>query len=445
MAKAGGYVLIVSPTRRDDLLESVEEYEGFAEAVPEFVHSNNAALVCFVSFNRGLITHIAKGRRGRRAATGLQRLNVEGLVELDQPLSISAIEEAASPRVAKPLSNRLNDGGMLPPASFTELVEIVSAQSPEAARLLARYSEARLRRIASLSPEIRDALAEQKDAVATALNIAGIDRAPLADWSPPSDDEPPTSYLDGLEGTRGLEDLMVISDLQRMPGFEQIRDFVNGSIVFEDDSTRLTVTIANHFPLERQLGVDLIYFNERYRSFVMVQYKVMEQDTAESEAIFRVPNAQLALEVERMEKHLKLLQGAEPNANRDGFRLLENPFFLKFCPRLSFDPDDTGLIRGMYIPLSYWKLTESDPRLAGKRGGQVLKYNNAGRYFTNTDFSSLVAKAWVGTNAHQSALLIPLIREVIESGRTVAIAVEENCDELLIRAADEGDLDNFDF
>ncbi len=400
MAKAGGYILIVSPARRDELLESIEEYERFAEAVPEFVHSNNAALVCFASFDRGLITHIAKGRRGRRAATGLQRLNVEDLIELDQPLSINAIEEAASPRGAKPLSIRLNEGGMLPPASFTELVEIVSEMSPEASRLLARYSEERLRRIARLSPEVRDALAEQKDAIATALNIAGIDRAPLADWSPPSDDEPPTSYLDGLEGARGLEDLMVISDLQRMPGFEQIRDFVNGSIVFEDGSTRLTVTIANHFPLERQLGVDLIYFNERYRSFVMVQYKVMEQDSAESEAIFRVPNDQLILEIDRMEKHLKLLQGAVPNTNRDGYRLLENPFFLKFCPRLSFDPDDTGLIKGMYLPLAYWKLTENDPRLAGKRGGQVLRYSNAGRYFTNTDFSALVAKAWVGTNAH---------------------------------------------
>lgn len=425
MAKAGGYVLIVSPARRAELLESVEEYERFAEAVPEFVHSNNAALVCFASFDRGLITHIAKGRRGRRAATGLQRLNVEDLIELDQPLSISAIEEAASPRVAKPLSIRLNEGGMLPPASFTELVEIVSEMSPEASRLLARYSEERLRRIARLSPEARDALAEQKDAVATALNFAGIDRTPLADWSPPSDDEPPTSYLDGLEGARGLEDLMVISDLQRMPGFEQIRDFVNGSIVFEDGSTRLTVTIANHFPLERQLGVDLIYFNERYRAFVMVQYKVMEQDSAESEPIFRVPNDQLALEIARMEKHLKLLQGAVPNTNRDGFRLLENPFFLKFCPRLSFDPDDTGLIKGMYVPLSYWKLTENDPRLAGKRGGQVFKCANAGRYFTNTDFSSLVAKAWVGTNADQSNILIPLIREIIQSGRTVALAIEE--------------------
>lgn len=428
MAKAGGYILIVSPARREELLESAEEYGRFAEAVPEFVHSNNAALVCFVSFDHGLITHIAKGRRGRRAATGLQRLNVDDLVELDQPLSISAIKEAASPRVAKPLSVRLNEGGMLPPASFTELVEIVSEMSLEASKLLARYSEERLRRIARLSPEVRDALAEQKDAVATALNFAGIDRAPLADWSPPDDDKPPLSYLDGLDGERGHEDRMVFSDLLKMPGFDQIRDFAKGSIVFENDQTRLTVTIANHFKLEEQLGVDLIYFNERYRSFVMVQYKVMEQDSADSEAIFRIPNDRLAREIDRMEVHLKLLQSATANTNRDGFRLLENPFFLKFCPRLSFDPDDTGLIRGMYLPLAYWKLTENDPRLAGKRGGQVLRNGNAGRYFTNTDFSALVAKAWIGTNSNQSDILEPLIREIIQSGRTVALAIEEDGD-----------------
>ena len=54
----------------------------------------------------------------------------------------------------------------------------------------------------------------------------------------------------------------------------------------------------------------------------------------------------------------------------------------------------------------------------------------------------MVAKAWVGTNAHQSAMLIPLIREVIQSGRTVAIAVEESGGEPIFDV--EGDLDDFD-
>ena len=37
-------------------------------------------------------------------------------------------------------------------------------------------------------------------------------------------------------------------------------------------------------------------------------------------------------------------QSCPPDADLDGFRLKENPFFLKLCPRIVFDPDDAGLI-----------------------------------------------------------------------------------------------------
>ncbi|MBY5579141.1 hypothetical protein [Rhizobium leguminosarum] len=39
----------------------------------------------------------------------------------------------------------------------------------------------------------------------------------------------------------------------------------------------------------------------------------------------------------------------------DDFRLSNEPFFLKFCPRIQFDPDSSGVTKGMYVPLSYWK------------------------------------------------------------------------------------------
>lgn len=35
--------------------------------------------------------------------------------------------------------------------------------------------------------------------------------------------------------------------------------------------------MANRLPLEQRTGADLIYFNEAYRCFVMVQYKAMEK------------------------------------------------------------------------------------------------------------------------------------------------------------------------
>lgn len=61
---------------------------------------------------------------------------------------------------------------------------------------------------------------------------------------------------------------------------------------------RLTILLANRLPLEEQTGTDLIYFNERFRSFLMVQCKVIKREN--NETFFRLPDAQLTAEVDRM-------------------------------------------------------------------------------------------------------------------------------------------------
>lgn len=50
---------------------------------------------------------------------------------------------------------------------------------------------------------------------------------------------------------------------------------------------------------------------------------------------------------------------------------------------------------------------------------------NVGRYFTNTEFAMLVAKAWVGSDPTQSNILAPMIRETLSAGRAVVYAVKE--------------------
>jgi hypothetical protein len=66
----------------------------------------------------------------------------------------------------------------------------------------------------------------------------------------------------------------------------------------------------------------------------------------------------------------------------------------------------------------------TDPVTAGTRGGRVLTYGNVGRKLTNTEFVTLVANAWVGTTVPQSELLARVIEDVIQSGKTVTLAVK---------------------
>ena len=83
-----------------------------------------------------------------------------------------------------------------------------------------------------------------------------------------------------------------------------------------------------------------------------------------------------------------------------------------------------GLVPGMYLPLDYWKLLESDPGIKGPKGGLRITYDNAKRHFDNTSFTTVVSKAWVGTTPNQSQVLQGVIRATLETGKAVAIAIK---------------------
>ena len=129
-----------------------------------------------------------------------------------------------------------------------------------------------------------------------------------------------------------------------------------------------------------------------------------------------------------MDSMLSALSEVVDDRLADGYRLSENPFFLKICPRIVFNPDNVGLSTGMYLPLDYWKRISKHPGLTGPRGGKRLSYRNVRRYFDNSEFVSIASGGWVGTNAQQSSLLSAAIRETVESGRVAVIAINQELD-----------------
>jgi len=422
MARAAGYVLRLTKSRAVELIEGADGTGSFPEAVDDFAHSRSAPLTCLVCVGGGQITHVAAARRGMRAAVGMRRLNIGPLVELANPVRRRDLLEAVAPRYRHHLADRLKEGGLVPPATFAAAAQALMELAPEVRSALSRFGAGRRERLARLTPDQRRSLALQKDTLATAMAIADIDRAALQDWEPPLEGDRTFSFLDGLPQMREREDLMVLTDHGRVPGFDRVLDAAHGAAVFENGDVSLTVVMANHLPLEEQLGADLIYFNETYRSFVIVQYKAMEGDDEEG-SVFRLPDDQLKIELKRMEHHLAQLKRCRPNDCRQGYRMLENPFFLKLCPRVQLAPDSKALVRGMYLTLDYWKLIEADGTMTGPRGGRIVTYGNVGRHIDNSAFVALVANAWVGTTIEQSAVLVDLIREVLTSGRTLTFAV----------------------
>ncbi len=424
MLKAGGFALRLSTKRQSIFEDEWDQSYSYAEAVDEFSFSRKQVLVCFVVDPAGIITHFGLGRRGLRAGAQQRRLNIGNLTELSQRVIVADIVNSVPKRNRAKVEEIFKNGGLFTPAAFNAVIDAIIQIAPEMRGPLQRFSEESRERFARLSEEVRDSLAYQKESVATALSLSGIDRTPLGLWAVPDDSE--GSYLDGLEQTRMREDPMVFGDMMNVPGYDYIKSIPRASTtVFEDAGTKLFVTLANRQPLEEQTGTDLIYYNETFKAFIMVQYKAMEQDDKEG-AIYRYPEQQLTDEITRMDAMLAVLAEIESSADRNAFRFNTNPFFLKFCPRLQFDPTDTGLVKGMYLPLDYWKRTENDPAMKGPRKGNRLTYKNVGRHLDNTAFATLVSRAWVGTSVTQSKLLEDWIHDVLKSGRAVTFAVKQD-------------------
>lgn len=452
---AGGYVLNVSSNRREILLDEAENGGSFyssspyvAEPVPSFKHSRNAPLIVFASFADGEITHIANGKRGISAGTGLTRLNMQNLEPLGRPIAFGELKSGVPKRVRAHLGRVLAGGGILPPKTLGAFVDRIIELDASVSGRLARYSERRHQALRRIAPRANENLAFQKEALGIALEISGIPKDELLAWQPVGSST--QSFLDGLPGAQVREDVMLLTDFSNVPGFDAISKATHfGSKVFEkteNPAVRLTVIMANRLPLEQQTGADLIYFNEAYRSFVMVQYKAMEKGNDQAEFRWQAGD-QFVEEIARMDALLAELGKIQSGSDPDGYRFSENPFFLKFCPRVVFNPDDKGLFRGIYLPLDLWKRANVAGKLKGPKGGNLLTFANVGRRINNSEFVALVSGSWVGTSIEQSAILDELIREVLSSGKTVTLAIKhaltgkEHLGDIVEDTDDNGEID----
>ena len=419
-----GYILKMSPERSNTFREYIEISQWFSEPVPDFKASTSAPLIVFISAQNGKITHLALGSGGLRAGTGLRKLKLTDIRPINRILAFTEILSVASSRVRSNIARVIENGGLLPPKSFLDLYNTIAKIDPDIDGMLRRFSPKRSTAIHKLGEQKLAVLASQKEAINTALHIAELDRKPLLEWTPEKSDSP-RSFLEGLPSAYLREDQVIVNDLQTFPGMKLIQSLLTGCATFEDNNTKLDILLANRLELEKQTGSDLIYYNATYKSFVLVQYKVMKKKEATNpEVSYRLPNTQLADEIKRMEHVLDHLKKAAPAQNRHEYRLNGNPFFIKLCPRITLEPDSIGLSPGMYFTLDHWRFLETDKDLIGPKGGRRIGYNNVGRRINNSEFAFLVKNAWVGSTPSESALLEKVVREILETGKSLILAIK---------------------
>lgn len=203
-------------------------------------------------------------------------------------------------------------------------------------RRLSRFSAQRDRLLARLSSSERTNLVLQKQTLGIALEIAGLPTEEILEWEPAVVQR--RSFLEGMPRVRVREDAMLLADFSNIPGFIAIREAsYYASKTFEDPGrpgVLLTVFMANRLALEEQTGADLIYYNEAFRSFVMVQYKAMEVETGRPEFRWQADD-KFSEEVARMDAILTELAKVPPDPDPDGYRFFTNPFARRLRSRPS--------------------------------------------------------------------------------------------------------------
>lgn len=424
--------LLHIPDERLRMLDKHERVSDFGRPIPfsqpvaEFDHSRWKPIIVFILDRDCRIIRGAIAHRGYRAGTELSQLEISNVQSIP-PTPISQYARLLPSRFQKRVYLTTQSGGLLPPYASFELLELLFSIA-EIESLLRLASLKSQNPIDALDPKEQMRLQQERDAGFTAMLIAGIDRDFFVQQAEGSLHG--NWFLARVVDARLREDPMIANDAQLFPGFRMINKHVTGAIRLQQENTVLTILHAHRQPLEALTGSDLIYFNETFNSFVMVQYKAMEP-TREGH-IFRLPDKNLNREIGNMMKVQARLQstGGDPQA-ANCFRLHDQPFFLKFCPRIVQQPIEPDLVPGMYFPLRFWQGLQRGEILYRNNKSKALVFNksspftNAGRYLNNSEFATLVRNSWVGTTSLQSKLLLRLVEMTISEGKSVTLAVAQ--------------------
>lgn len=434
-----GYILFVNRERFQALEDGRRVTDLCSQSVAEIPKgARRQPMLCFYGANKGEITHVARSEVRYSSESGRDRLDMWNHKKLPRAIRVSAIsKQLAGPQAWR--ARKALDGGLCSPSAFKAVMEALKKADPKAFKVADKLIDRRPPPADPTPTRARTNYAYQRDAVATALEIARLPKelfkAPAQ--LPEGGRKPVKSVFDSDKQMMSVEDLLVLRDYEVA---DQDWEFVKAqkypARTFRNGETQLTIVLANKLELEKQLGTDLIYVNETLNAVVFVQYKMFLG--RDGEGGYR-PDGQLETEIARMDAAAKVLAETDVDESCDGYRFGKDPFFLKFCRKL-LTHDDSGHVPGIYVPLSYWKRLIKSPEARGPKGGLVVYPETFGRrHFTPSAFVDMIGRGWAGTTALQSKVLIPYMSKIMRGQKGVVLAVESS------RIRSEEDEREFDF
>jgi hypothetical protein len=370
-----------------------------------------------ITLDRERVDGIARMTRGGPVASYKSRVRLDPVFPLRCQLrwqqALAQVPTEARTEIEAVL---LSNGGQLKDESFDALLVSIRQLCPDSAgEIDTVVMLSRSREPLPVADEGEPIAMYEGDAIALALTFSGFDRREeLSEWTGSAD----APFLRGIPNFALPEDRVIEHDARVFGDWHVISQSAVGTVEFVRNGDRLTVINVNRAPIERALGVDLIYYTHRFDAYVLVQYKRMTRETGR-DAIYR-PDEQLERELARM-RTLALDQDAPQEPKHD--RLDEHCCYLKLCPPVARDLPVGDLVKGIYLPLAYWDLIAVSPEARGVRGGLGVTHDNVGRYLNNSQFVDLVQDAWVGSRGITSSRIEEVIRNGLDAERSIVLAI----------------------
>ncbi|MFJ4290158.1 hypothetical protein ACIP1U_10275 [Cupriavidus sp. NPDC089707] len=441
-ANKTGLVIYFDEERRRDLLQATAEgsYAPFSDALSIHDWEIGQLSIALLCFSEATIDYIALAKKGKQVVTSKSKVEFSSLLNLKN-IPIQAVESRLTQRLRQYfIKASQGTGGSIPDSTWSALVDAIKIERPQLTEEIDRLLSLRRYSGLRLHGDAADILVQEREALGISLDIFSgsnqLRERVLTEWAPKSDSVAEvnegdssarlanlqrgrSSFLTGIPQRYLQEEAAIQHDLFNWPGMTPIHEA--GISTFEQGGRKLNVIYANRNDLEHTLGVDLIYYNEPYELFVLVQYKLMRE---ESNLFLYRPDPQLTHELARMDKHYQATRTVSAIQSHAEYRLSDDGFMVKMVPNRGLTPASSELIKGMYLPREYLHFLLGPNGPKGPKGGTQITFEGAPRYLTNSQFSSSVHAGWIGTRGVQSLAIKGMIRNYYETGRALLVAYE---------------------
>lgn len=446
MASKKGFFVRLGDSRKDLINSYIDQGLSFSDAFNSYAWDAAGLQISLLSFNKDKIDYVCLSEKRAKVVTGKSRVDFFDFVPVNN-VGFREISEILSNPIKKNFAEQVGLGlGKFPKKTWKEVINAIkelttiNAEEIDRLLLLKKYSNF------NFQGKQSDLLLMEREAIGIAFDIFGksneLRKKVLREWAPKEEniedvnkkekiatinyevDDFYPAFLEGLSEQHIQEESAIQHDMLNYPDY-QFTGHKTGVSKFNQGSRTLNIFYANRNKLENTLGVDLIYFKEEFNAFILVQYKLMDKGN-ETDGYYYRPDDQLLKEhnlISEVQESLKSLETLKLEHHAE-YRFMNDPFMYKLVPNKGVKAGSSELISGMYVTSEYMDFLIGPHGPRGPRGGKKIGFDNAPRYLTNTEFTSLVNKGFIGTNFQQSSMLQKSIRSFLESNKAIVFAIE---------------------